>query len=395
MLNKKMLLIYHTIVLVTALVTSIIFLSTKLMLPEGALAAQWSHRFDHYINAVAMAPFGGSVAIGSSDGQVSIYHKNGTLLLEKNFKDPIQGLFFSMDEETLYVKTYNIFKLDIANNSVPWEKFKANHYVKDFWVYRNGNLGFLFASKTSVSYIFLLTDRNGRTLHEFDLPDLYDSFESASASSGDYLFFATESSDLYHMNVDGMVNWMMRLDPQAIKTNHYPLLFDINQDGEICLAYAYEQYGKKGYMAVYINKQGDILWKVDVQQALISVQFSSDGKKILINTLDDLMIYRKDGTRMFRSDQFGYQSLAADIFPSGLLINYFSKQLSRTHYWTANEELPSNSVLRWVNIDYRKVKWQKRIDKKDQHFMLSMDGRTCLELVRSGEITYYEYKSQK
>jgi outer membrane protein assembly factor BamB len=395
MFNNKKMTIYRAFVFIVTFILGSLFLFFSYVLPEGVLSNQWKIDIDEYINAYTISSWGQRIAIGTDQGQVFVYDHKGQLIYEKNFKDPIQGLYFSDKGEYLYVKTYNLLMLDIANNSVLWEKFKPNHYVDKFWVFHGGNLGFLFSSKTSLGHIFLLTDKKGVTLHEFNLPELYEDFESDCSPNGKFLFISTEGSDLYHMNLDGMVNWMMRLDPPASKLNYeYPIAFDINPEGEVVLAYSFEQYGKKGHQVVYINDSGEIMWRSDTNQALLKLEFSSDGQKILVNTTDDLFVLRKDGTRLFDEDQFGYHSLDSRLYATYLTISYYSKHLLSL-VPSSIQELPPEALIRSITLDTSKIKWQKRIKQKDQLYIISTDGRHFLEVVKPGSVKFYGYVSTK
>jgi hypothetical protein len=387
--------IYRIFVFIVSIILSFLFLLFSFVLPEGALSYQWKLDVGDYINAFTLSSYGQHVAIGTDQGQVYIYDHQGQLIYEKNFKDPIQGLYFSDKGEYLYIKTNNILMLDISSNSILWEKFKTNHYVDKFWVFQGGNLGFLFSSKTSLSHIFLLTDKKGVTLHEFNLPELYEDFECECSPNGKFLFISTEGSDLYHMSLDGMVNWMMRLDPPAIKISYeYPIVFDINPKGEVALAYTFEQFGKKGYQVVYINDLGETLWRLDTKQTLMKIEFSADGQKVLVNTSDDLFVLRTDSSRLFDADQFGYHSLDSRLYTTYLIISYYSKYLLSL-VPSSMQELPPEALIRTMTLDTGKTKWQKRINKKDQFFMISTDGRLFLEVVKPDSVKFYGYVPKK
>ncbi len=396
MVNLKVMFLYRLVVIFIALLLSLLHLGHVFIFPEGSLEILWENKADQYINAYAASFYGNRIAIGKADGKVSVFERGGELIYQHAFGDPVQGLHFSDSGKTMYVQTYNILKVDLDQKAVLWEKFIPNHYINNFWKLNNDSLAYLFSSKTSIDHIFMLTDNNGATLHQFDLPELYDDFESTVSPEESYFFIATESSDLYHMSFDGMVNWMLRLDPPAIKLNHtHPVFFDLNTRGEVCVAYSYERLGIEGHQIIFFDSEGDILWKDDLLHPAVKVQFSRDGKKILVNTKDEIYVYTHHGRQLMDLGQFGYYSLRTEIYFNRLLVNYFSRHSIRALEYLNKMRPPSRSVLRLVSIDQKRVKWQKLLHKNRQHFLVSAEGKVFLEIIKPDIIRMYQYESIK
>jgi len=384
---------YRTVVLLVTALFCFAYLSYTQIMPEGKLMLKWQNQFNQYINAFAMTPFGHRISIGTAEGDVFVYEETGQLICQKTFSSPVQELFFSSNGQELYVKTYNLLLLDIKNNSVIWEKFKPNHYIEKVWTYRNGNIGLLFLSKTNLEYVFMLINSKGHTLQEFNLPEMYDKFEPLCSDEDNYLFIASESNDLYHMSLNGMVNWFSRLDPPSVKSNDQPSFWlDINSNGEVCLAYTHEQFGKKGFLVVYYNEAGDVLWQNEIKQPIIHVQFSDDGKKVMVNTMEEFIIFRTNGSILLNRDQWGYYSLQAHLMPTSAMIGFYSKYLIQNMQWSSNNEYPNKAMLRLMSLDFQKTKWQKRLHYRDQYFLVSSDGRKYLEIIKPDTIQLYQYQ---
>lgn len=378
---------YNIFIIIILLSISIFFL-LSFTLPEGSLTICWAKESPGFINAQALSNFGKYVAIGTNLGLLTVYDRDGKVVLEKLFKEPILDLKFSYDESYIYVKTYSVYAVNIRGNSVSWEKFLKNNYISDFFPFRSGNLGFVFTSKTELSNIYIYTDYRGRNIKQFELPEAYGRFKIKASPNGKYLLFSTDDGNIYNLQYDGYVNWNTYLDPPVFITPSvgYPILQEISDEGFSCISYTYEQFGKKGNILNFYDLSGNILWQRNFSSRINSLQFSPDSKKISITYSSSIKVYKTDGSVLYEHTQYGYEPIFSSVLFTTFLIGYSSTK-NNSNYSVSNKGI----IIQFFSLYGKKLLYQKKIDLRSSHFLVSCDGVYFFEVLKPFLIKLYKY----
>jgi len=377
---------YNLFIILVILVLSILF-SFSFMLPEGSVSLCWAKESPAFINAEAISNFGKYVAVGTNLGLLTVYDSNGKVVLEKLFKEPILDLKFSYDESHIYVKSYSVYAVNIKNNSVVWEKFLKNHFVSDFYPFKGGNLGFVFTSKTELSNLYIYTDYRGRNIKQFELPEAYGRFKINASLNGKYLLFSSDEGSVYNIRYDGYVNWNTFLDPPIYKnsTDSYPILQEINNDGSTCISYTYEKFGKKGNILSFFDINGQIIWQKEFDSKINSINFSQDSKKVGLSNSSGVIIYRTDGTILYVNNQYGYESVISLVLPTSFLVGYMPTE--DESYLASKRSI----IIKFFSLYSKKLIYQKRLNSKNDYFLLSHDGLYFFEISKPFLIKLYKY----
>ena len=377
---------YNIFIIVFLIGVSIFFLF-GFMLPEGSLSLCWSKEFQAFINAEAISNLGKYVAIGTNLGLLTVYDRNGSVVLEKLFKEPILDIKFSFDESYVYVKTYSIYAINMINNSVSWEKFLKNHYVSDFFPFRDGKLGFVFTSKTELSNIYIYTDSKGRNIKQFRLPEVYGKFKLRASTNGKYLLFSTDDGNIYNLRYDGYVNWNMYLDPPVFISAefNYPILQDINNEGFSCIGYTYEQFNTKGNILSLFDLSGKILWQKEFKSKINSLNFSPDSRKLSITHSSGIKVYRIDGSILYENNQYGYEPVFSLISSTNFLVGYSST--GDRNYSSFSKEV----IIQLFSLYRKKPLYQKKLNSQSNYFLISSDGFYFFEILKPFSVKLYKY----
>lgn len=364
-----------------------IFFSFSFMLPKGHISLCWAKESPAFINAEAISNFGKYVAVGTNLGLLTVYDSDGKVILEKLFKEPILDLKFSYDESHIYVKTYSVYAVNIKKNSVSWEKFLKNNYVSDFFPFKDGNLGFIFTSKTDLSNLYIYTDYRGRNIKQFKLPEIYGTFKINASQNGKYLLFSDDEGNIFNLRYDGYVNWNTYLDPPVYKnlSNNYPILQEISNDGFSCISYTYEKFGKKGNILSFFDLNGQILWQKECKSRINGINFSPDSKKVSIIDSSGVRIYKIDGTILYKNNQYGYVPITSLVLPTSFLVGY--SQTQDETYLTSRRGI----IVQFFSLYSNKLLYQKRLNSKNDYFLVSSDGFYFFEISKPFLIRLYKY----
>lgn len=377
----------YNIFIILVLLGLTIFFSLSFILPEGSVSLCWAKESPAFINAEAISNFGKYVAVGTNLGLLTVYSSDGKVVLEKLFKEPILDLKFSYDESHIYVKTYSVFAVNIKKNSVSWEKFLKNHYVSDFYPFKGGNLGFIFASKTDLSNLYIYTDYRGSNIKQFELPEVYGRFNINASQNGKYLLFSSDDGNIYNIRYDGYVNWNTYLDPPVYKnlSNGYPILQEISNDGFSCISYTYEKFGKKGNILGFFDLNGQMLWQKEFKSKINGINFSPDSRKVSIINASGVKIYRTDGTILYEKDQYGYEPFKSLLLPTYFLVGYSEAQDET--YLASRRSV----IVQLFSLYSKKLLYQKRLNPKSDYFLVSNDGFYFFEISKPFLIRLYKY----
>ncbi|MCK5848094.1 MAG: hypothetical protein KAH01_02710 [Caldisericia bacterium] len=391
-LNKTTQLSYFTITLVFFLilliVSSLFWIESKNTFASGSLKSNWTIETTENITSHAISEKGSFIAVGSETGLISIFNEAGELLFDHQFEDPILDIEFTFDESSILVKCYSVFCIDITEQRTVWEKFykPENFFIQDFWVFKDGKIGFLASSLHNLENYYFLTNSEGATIETpKKLPDTYSRYKLTPSPDGKLLIWSTGKGVIECISYYAFVHWNKQISVDGnTSSKKYPFLQDISNDGNICISFKQRVNNEELYHLFLANIDGVILWQTDVKEPITKVSFSQKKDVLLVTTSSTLLLYDLSGDCILSKERFGYKIDNAEIFYSNFFITYTPKTDLRPFY--LQKEI--------VELNWRKhLIWRKHsLSTRKTEFSLTDNGLVFIEVNLPNQITYFKYQ---
>lgn len=358
-----------------------------LNLPVGSLKKVWSVNTQNHINAFKISPSGEWVAVGQSDGLLLIYQKDGSVLVTHQFDDPIRKIIFSLDEKYVYVNASIVSCYSIQEKKVLWQKFKKDFSIEDFWVFRNRELGFLFSSKFNLNRLYTHTDPKGITKFEFSLPEMFERYQVKSSENGQFILICQSNGDIYAYQ-NGSLLWNNHLDPPVISNSvTFPILADINNEGDVIIAYSASDYGKTAYVALIMDSKGDLKWDNRSESPFQEIQFAQDSAKWLLSMDHATKVLDIKGNILFQRKQYGYSPVWATLGNTTILVGYNA-------YKKTSDDSLKGTILKLFSLKKEYVIWQKKVIAEFGEYEVNRTGFVMLEVIKPNQANLYRWSDK-
>jgi hypothetical protein len=358
------------------------------------LSLRWTQVIPDKINCQSVSYSGDFVGVGTDTGFCYVFDSSGKKVFEKKFPSPILTLKFSYNSHFLYVKSYSLLAVDLTSGKVVWEKFKKDYVVEDFWVFRETNgesrCGVFMRSKKDITLIYQYLDKQGMTVKEFTLPEVFGNYSLATSGNGKYLLLSLQEGDIYLFQSDGIAVWNIHLDPPVKEVSSdfpsYPIFQTVMNDGSVCLAYPAEEYGKDLYVSELINNKANTVWKNILPSPITGLVLSPDEKKVLISSQNKLIVFEISGKTLYSLDQFGYKPSVTSLGTTNVLVGFLPTEES-------NRRDDNALVFKLISLNRKHVLWQKRSQKDVIDFSMTKNGYVFVE-TSFHRVSFYRYVLQ-
>lgn len=328
-------------------------------------AKSWQFKTGDVIYSISTDGKGDIIALGSRDGNVYLFDKNGNRLWNFQVGSTVNSVSIALDGNYVVVGSEDryVYLLD-RNGKLVWKQPFID-IISGVGISKKGR--YISVSTSSLDRSLYLLDNRGNIIWKQNIGEQL--YATAISPDGNLILCGGKGAAVYAFNTFGKSLW-------SFQTDGYIRSIAISPDGEF-IAVASEDNN------IYlIDKTGKELWKYPTRDYVLAVGCANEGKVVVGGSRDkNLYVLDRNG-KLISKFSFGQEVWGANVSPDGKVVylgnfdgNFFGIDLAVT---AATRALRKKLYIEigigaWVLLlllmiwvlrsPIRKEKAQRRLDK--------------------------------